>query len=126
MVSRLRAPARCPAWVLAVSVTPLPRPTLLHLLVAHPSRRGPNGACRRSSSGSKLHRAYGLWRTLGGVALGLGFIVLTRILLQLRKRRPVGFAEMASFDARKALLIVGYRGCKDRPRNPQLAVKDAS
>ena len=51
--------------------------------------------------------AHGLWRTLVGVGLGLGFIVLTRILLQLRKRRPVGFAEMASFDARKALLIVG-------------------
>ena len=51
--------------------------------------------------------AHSLWRTLVGVVLGLGFIVLTRILLQLRKRRPVGFAEMASFDARKALLIVG-------------------
>src|ERR671920_974338 len=39
--------------------------------------------------------AYGLWRTLVGVVLGLGFIVLTRALLQLRKRRlPVGFAEM--------------------------------
>src|ERR687897_3292282 len=37
--------------------------------------------------------AYGLWRALLGVGLGLGFIVLTRILLQLRKRRPVGFAE---------------------------------
>jgi zinc transporter ZupT len=51
--------------------------------------------------------AHGLWRTLVGVVLGLGFIVLTRILFQLRKRRPVGFTEMASFDARKALLIVG-------------------
>src|ERR671913_1798146 len=51
--------------------------------------------------------AYGLWRTLVGVVLGLGFIVLTRKFLQLRKRRPVGFTEMASFDARKALLIVG-------------------
>src|SRR3712207_7866012 len=40
--------------------------------------------------------------------LGLGFIVLTRALLQLRKRRlPVGFAEMGALDARKALLIVG-------------------
>jgi ZIP family zinc transporter len=52
--------------------------------------------------------AYGLWRTLIGVLLGLGFIVLTRALLQLRKRRlPVGFAEMGALDARKALLIVG-------------------
>lgn len=50
---------------------------------------------------------YGLWRTLVGVLLGLGFIVLTRKLLQLRKRRPVGFTEMANLDARKALLIVG-------------------
>jgi ZIP family zinc transporter len=52
--------------------------------------------------------AYGLWRTLIGVLLGLGFIVLTRALLQLRKRRlPVGFAEMGALDARTALLIVG-------------------
>src|SRR5215204_3505384 len=51
--------------------------------------------------------AYGLWRTLVGVVLGLGFIVLTRALLQLRKRRPVGFAEMGALDARKALLLVG-------------------
>src|SRR5215207_2207916 len=51
--------------------------------------------------------AHGLWRTLIGVVLGLGFIVLTRILLQLRKRRPVGFAEMGTLDARKALLLVG-------------------
>jgi zinc transporter ZupT len=42
-----------------------------------------------------------------GVLLGLGFIVLTRALLQIRKRQPVGFAEMGAFDARKALLIVG-------------------
>ena len=51
--------------------------------------------------------AYGLWRTLVGVVLGLGFIVLTRALLQLRKRRPVGFAQMGTLDARKALLLVG-------------------
>ena len=51
--------------------------------------------------------AHGLWRTLLGVLLGLGFIVLTRALLQIRKRQPVGFAEMGAFDARKALLIVG-------------------
>ena len=51
--------------------------------------------------------AYGLWRTLVGVVLGLGFIVLTRALLQLRKRRPVGFAQMGTLDARKAVLLVG-------------------
>jgi zinc transporter, ZIP family len=51
--------------------------------------------------------AYGLWRMLLGVISGLGFIVLTRALLQLRKRRPVGFAEMGALDARKALLLVG-------------------
>ncbi len=40
--------------------------------------------------------------------MGLGFIVLTRTLLQLRKRRwPAGFAAMGALDARKALLIVG-------------------
>jgi len=50
--------------------------------------------------------AYGLWRMLLGVISGLGFIVLTRALLQLRKRRPVGFAEMGALDARKALLLV--------------------
>jgi len=45
---------------------------------------------------------------LVGVVLGLGYILLTRALLQLRKRRlPVGFAEMGALDARKALLIVG-------------------
>src|ERR671910_2715023 len=42
--------------------------------------------------------AHSLWRTLVGVVLGLGFIVLTRILLQLRKRRPVGFAQMGTLD----------------------------
>src|SRR5829696_527474 len=42
-----------------------------------------------------------------GLVWGLGFIVLTRALLQLRKRRPVGFAEMGTLDARKAVLLVG-------------------
>jgi zinc transporter ZupT len=50
--------------------------------------------------------AYGLWRTLLGVVLGLGFIVLTRALLQ-RDEHPVVFASMGNLDARKALLIVG-------------------
>ena len=47
--------------------------------------------------------AYGLWRTLVGVVLALGFIVLTRKLLQLRKQRPVGFTEMDNIDARRCL-----------------------
>jgi zinc transporter, ZIP family len=51
--------------------------------------------------------SYGLWRTLLGVVLGLAFIVLTRLFLQLRKRQPVGFTEMSELDASKALLIVG-------------------
>ena len=50
--------------------------------------------------------AYGLWRVVAGLLLGLGFIVLTRALLQLRKRQPVGFAEMDALDASKALLLV--------------------
>lgn len=50
---------------------------------------------------------YGLRRTPLDVILGLDFIVLTRKLLQPRKRRPVGFTEMGTLDARKALLIVG-------------------
>ena len=50
---------------------------------------------------------YSLRRTVLGVVLGLAFIVLTRIFLQLRKRQPVGFAEMGALDARKALLIAG-------------------
>ena len=50
--------------------------------------------------------AYGLWRTLLGVALGLGFIVLTRALIQ-HDEHPAVFASMGGFDARKALLIVG-------------------
>ena len=35
------------------------------------------------------------------------FIVLTRALLRLRKRRPVGFVEMCTLVARKPLLLVG-------------------
>jgi zinc transporter ZupT len=50
--------------------------------------------------------AYGLWRTLLGVVLGLGFIVLTRTLIQ-REEHPVVFAQMGGLDASKALLIVG-------------------
>ena len=50
--------------------------------------------------------AYSLWRTLLGVLIGLGFIVLTRVMLQ-HDEHPAVFASMGGFDARKALLIVG-------------------
>ena len=49
---------------------------------------------------------YGLGRTLLGVVLGLGFIVLTRALLQ-HDEHPAVFASMGGLNARKALLIVG-------------------
>ena len=49
---------------------------------------------------------FGLWRTVFGVLLGLGFVVFTRAQIQHRES-PVSFAQMQSFDARKALLIVG-------------------
>jgi zinc transporter, ZIP family len=50
--------------------------------------------------------AYGLWRALLGVILGLGFIVLTRTLIQ-HEEHPVVFMQMGGLDARKSLLIVG-------------------
>lgn len=50
--------------------------------------------------------AFGLWRTMLGVLLGLVFIVLTRRAIQ-HSESPAAFAAMESFDARKALLIVG-------------------
>jgi len=50
--------------------------------------------------------AYSLWRALLGVVLGLGFIVLTRTLIQ-HEEHPVVLAQMGGLDARKALLIVG-------------------
>jgi ZIP family zinc transporter len=49
---------------------------------------------------------YGLGRTLLGVVLGLGFIVLTRALLR-HDEHPAVFASMGGLNARKALLIVG-------------------
>jgi zinc transporter ZupT len=49
---------------------------------------------------------FGLWRTVLGVLLGLVFIVFTRRAIQ-TSENPVAFAAMESFDARKALLIVG-------------------
>ena len=50
--------------------------------------------------------AYGLWRALLGVVLGLAFIVVTRTLIQ-HDEHPIVFAQMGGLDARKALLIVG-------------------
>ena len=50
--------------------------------------------------------AYGLWRALLGVVLGLGFIVLTRTIIQ-HEEHPMIFAQMGGLDARKALVIVG-------------------
>jgi len=49
---------------------------------------------------------FGLWRTVLGVLLGLVFIVATRSLIR-TSESPLVFAQMRSFDARKALLIVG-------------------
>lgn len=50
--------------------------------------------------------AYGLWRTVLGMMLGLLFIVISRRLIQ-HDEHPAVFAGMGAFDARKALLIVG-------------------
>jgi zinc transporter, ZIP family len=49
---------------------------------------------------------YGLFRTLAGALLGLGFIVIARQMLQ-HEEHPVVFASMGTLDAKKALLIVG-------------------
>ena len=49
---------------------------------------------------------YGLFRTLEGALIGLGFIVLVRRMLQ-HDEHPAVFAGMSNMDARKALLIVG-------------------
>ena len=49
---------------------------------------------------------YGLFRTLCGVLVGLGFIVFVRRILQ-HDEHPAVFAGMSNMDARKALLIVG-------------------
>lgn len=48
--------------------------------------------------------AYGLWRTLLGVVLGLAFIVTSRALVQ-KEDVHAGFEEMGAAGARKALLI---------------------
>jgi zinc transporter, ZIP family len=49
---------------------------------------------------------HGLFRTLAGALLGLGFIVAARRLLR-QDEHPAVFAGMGGLDARKALLIVG-------------------
>ena len=49
---------------------------------------------------------HGLFRTLGGALLGLGFIVTARRVLR-QDEHPAVFAGMGGLDARKALLIVG-------------------
>jgi zinc transporter, ZIP family len=49
---------------------------------------------------------HGLFRTLAGALLGLGFIVLARRFLR-QEEPPALFASMSGLDARKALLIVG-------------------
>src|SRR3712207_2343476 len=49
---------------------------------------------------------HGLFRTLAGSLLGLGFIVAARRFLR-QEEHPAVFASMSDLDARKALLIVG-------------------
>jgi len=49
---------------------------------------------------------HGLFRTLAGALLGLGFIVIARQMLQ-HEEHPAVFASMGNLDAKKALLIVG-------------------
>jgi zinc transporter ZupT len=84
------------------------------LLGKHPTQRW-MGASNALAGGLMLAASFGLvyegvalglWRTLLGVVLGLAFIVLTRRLLQ-QEEPHLSFAKMESFDARKALLIVG-------------------
>src|SRR3712207_2088357 len=84
------------------------------LFAKHPTRRW-MGASNALAGGLMLAASFGLvyegvalglWRTLLGVLLGLGFILLTRRLLQ-EEQPHLSLAKLASLDARKALLLVG-------------------